>query len=164
MLVSCNEFFVSCNWFLCDFGVHLLNFVNLNSLLLVLLGLDDDKEWFSLGGSLFLTILGQVYICFLVKLLSIIILRFVIICWNRLLGVCNFILSWDSLILTVLGHVYFCLFLFCFVLFFFVFVFFFLFFVLFIYLFIFCEATNLLSIFWKRGVYFFFFEMLSIML
>ena len=61
MLVSCNGFFVSCNWFLCDFRVHLLNFVNLSSLLLVLLGLDDDKEWFSLGDSLFLTVLGQVY-------------------------------------------------------------------------------------------------------
>ena len=49
---------VTCNWFLCDFRVHLLNFVNLSSLLLVLSGLDDDKDWFSLGDSLFLTILG----------------------------------------------------------------------------------------------------------
>ena len=40
---------VTCNWFLCDFRVHLLNFVNLNSLLLVLSGLDDDKEVFSWG-------------------------------------------------------------------------------------------------------------------
>ena len=55
---------VTCIWFLYDFRVRLLNFVNLSSLLLVLLGLDDDKEWFSLGDSLFLTVLGQVFFLF----------------------------------------------------------------------------------------------------
>ena len=48
---------VTCNWFLCDFRVHLLNFVNLSSLLLVFSGSNDDKERFSLGDSLFLTVL-----------------------------------------------------------------------------------------------------------
>ena len=71
---------VTCNWFLCDFRVHLLNFVNLNSLLLVLSGLDDDKEWFSLRDSLILIVLGRyIFVCFcfvIVKLLSIIILSF----------------------------------------------------------------------------------------
>ena len=52
---------VTWNWFLCEFRGHLLNLVNLSSLLLVLSGLDNDKEWFSLGDSLFLTVLDQVY-------------------------------------------------------------------------------------------------------
>ena len=68
---------VTCNWFLCDFRMHLLNFVNLSSLLLFLSGLDDDKEWISFGNSLILTVLGKyIFVCFcfvVVKLLSIII-------------------------------------------------------------------------------------------
>ena len=54
---------VTCSWFLCDFRVHFLNFVNLSSLLLVLSGLDEDRKWFSLGDSLILAVLGQVYFC-----------------------------------------------------------------------------------------------------
>ena len=56
---------VTCNWFLCDFRMHLLNFVNLSSLLLFLSGLDDDKEWISFGNSLILTVLGGIFCLFL---------------------------------------------------------------------------------------------------
>ena len=54
---------VTCNCFLCDFRVHLLNFVNLSSLLLALSSLDDDKRVVFSWGFFDSNYSWQIYFC-----------------------------------------------------------------------------------------------------